>query len=131
MFQITRSPEDKWSVDELWAQKLQAYMSSPVLVGDSIYMHMKNQRVSALAVDDGSIRWTSSPFGKYWSMISNGNQILALDNSGELLLIEANDNELQIVDKIKVANDSWAHLAVQGDQVIVRDLAAIKVYRWK
>lgn len=131
LFQITRSPEDKWSVDELWAQKLQAYMSSPVLVGDSIYMHMKNQRVSALAVDDGAIRWTSSPFGKYWSMISNGNQILALDNSGELLLIEANDNELQIVDKIKVADNSWAHLAVQGDQVIVRDLAAIKVYRWK
>ncbi len=106
-------------------------MSSPVLIGDSIYLHMKNQRVSALAVEDGSIRWTSSPFGKYWSMVTNGKQILALDNSGDLLLIEADDNELKVVDKMKVANDSWAHLAVHGDKLIVRDLAAIKVFQWK
>ncbi len=130
-FELSRTPEDNWNVTELWSQKSQAYMSSPVLIGDSIYLHMKNQRVSALAVEDGSIKWTSSPFGKYWSMVTNGKQILALDNSGDLLLIEADEEELKIVDKLKVANDSWAHLAVQGDRVIVRDLEAIKVFEWK
>ncbi len=131
LFQVTQTPEGKWNVDELWSQKSQGYMSSPVLIGDSIYLHMKNQRVSALSVQDGSIRWTSSPFGKYWSMVTNGKQILALDNAGDLLLIEPDDAELNVVDKVKVANDSWAHLAVQGDKVIVRDLDAIKVFDWK
>ncbi len=131
LFEIVRTPEDGWKVNELWTQKTQAYMSSPVLIGESIYMHLKNQRFSALSTQDGEIRWTSSPFGKYWSMVSNGKNILALDNSGELLLINANDDSLDVADQIKVADDAWAHLAVQGDLVIVRDLKALKVFRWK
>ena len=131
LFQISRSAEDAWGVNELWSQKLQGYMSSPVLIGDSIYLHMKNQRVSALAVSDGAVRWTSSPFGKYWSMVSNGKQILALDNSGELMLINSSEDSLEIQGTAKVANDSWAHLAVVGDLLIVRDLKALKIYRWK
>jgi len=131
LFEITRSAEDNWKVNELWSQKTQAYMSSPVLIGDSIYLHLKNQRFSALSIEDGSIHWTSSPYGKYWSMVSNGDKILSLDNSGELLLINANDDALNVVDQTKVANDAWAHLAVEGDLVIVRDLKALKVFRWK
>ena len=130
LFEIQKNG-DSWSVNELWRQKLQAYMSSPVLIGDAIYMHMKNQRTASIAVSDGKINWTSSPFGKYWSMISNGDQILALDNKGELLLIQSDTDSLKILDQQKVANDSWAHLAIQGDLVIVRDLEAIKVFRWK
>ena len=106
-------------------------MSSPVLIDDTIYLHMKNQRVTALAVADGSARWTSSPFGKYWSMVSNGDKILALDSSGDLRLIIVDESQLKIADQAKVAYDSWAHLAVLGDLLIVRDLAALKVYRWK
>lgn len=131
LFEITRSVEDNWKVNELWSQKSQAYMSSPVLIGDTIYLHMKNQRFSALSIADGAIRWTSSPYGKYWSMVSNGDKILSLDNSGELLLINAKDEALDVVDQTKVANDAWAHLAVEADLVIVRDLKALKVFRWK
>ena len=35
------------------------------------------------------------------------------------------------MDEVSVAKDSWAHLAVQGDLVIIRDLNALKVYSWK
>ncbi len=130
LFQITRNETDSWKVDPLWSQKTQGYMSSPVKIGDTIYLHLKNERLTALSVEDGSIRWTSSPYGKYWSMVSNGSQILALDNSGQLRLIRADDAELKVVDQAKVADDSWSHLAVHGDLVIVRDLKALKVYRW-
>jgi outer membrane protein assembly factor BamB len=133
VFEISRSAEDKWQVNEIWSQKTQAYMSSPVMIGDSIYLHLKNQRFTSLGANDGDIRWTSSPYGKYWSMISNGDKILALDNSGELLLINANESEsgLKVADQMKVANDAWAHLAIEGNLLIVRDLAALKVYRWE
>ncbi len=130
MFEINQAGGG-WQVKELWVQKNQAYMSSPVLVGDDIYLHLKNQRVTSLRTDDGSENWTSSPFGKYWSVVSNGDRLLALDNGGELLLIQASNEKLDIVDRQNVAQDAWAHLAVQGPYVIVRDLNALKVFRWQ
>ncbi len=130
LFEIKNSGEE-WNVEEVWVQKSQAYMSSPVLMGDAIYIHLKNQRVASINLADGEIKWTSSPFGKYWSMVSNGEKILALDSSGDLMLIAPDESKLNIIDQKKVATDSWAHLAVQGDYVVVRDLAALKVFRWK
>jgi hypothetical protein len=106
-------------------------MSSPVLIGDTIYLHQKNQRATALGTEDGDIRWTSSPFGKYWSMVTNGKKILALDNTGELLLVTPSSVALEIDDRMKVANNCWAHIAIQNDLVIIRDLNALKVYQWK
>ena len=64
-------------------------------------------------------------------MATNGQKILALDNSGELLLVTPSSIELEIDDRMKVADDSWAHIAIQDNLVIVRDLKALKVYQWK
>ena len=130
MFDVAKNG-DTWTINEVWVQKLQAYMSSPVKVGPSIYLHQKNQRVSSINITDGSTNWTSSPFGKYWSMISNGDRILALENTGKLMLINPNASGLEIVDERVVGSDAWAHLAIQDDYLIVRDLAALKVFRWK
>ena len=131
LFEISRDDDDQWSVVEIWNQKSQGYMSSPVLIGDTIYLHQKNQRATALGTEDGDIRWTSSPFGKYWSMVTNGKKILALDNTGELLLVTPSSVALEIDDRMKVANNCWAHIAIQNDLVIIRDLNALKVYQWK
>jgi len=35
------------------------------------------------------------------------------------------------VDALTVANDAWAHLAVDGSTVVVRALDAIRVYQWR
>lgn len=131
LFDISRSESGKWSVEEQWNQRTQAYMSSPILVDGQIYLHLKNERFTSLNPESGETNWTTPPVGKYWSMASNGESILALNNKGELRLISPNSEEYQEVDEMKVANDSWAHLAIQGDMLIVRDLKALKVYRWK
>ena len=130
LFEIQRDDQG-WSVKERWSQKEQAYMSSPVLVDDTIYAHLRNQRVAAFHAETGERRWTSKPFGKYWSMVCNGKRILALDSSGDLRLIACGGSELDVVDQMKVAENSWAHLAADGEYLIVRDLASLKVYRWK
>jgi hypothetical protein len=64
-------------------------------------------------------------------MVANGSRILALDERGDLLLINANPDRFDLLDSRKVAENSWAHLAVVGDQVFVRELNAMTVYRWK
>lgn len=120
-----------WSIDERWQENIQGYMSSPVVVEGTIYLHAKNQRVVAIDAAQGDRLWTSSPMGKYQSMATQGDRILILDQTGKLLLVKANREELEIVSEKQVAEDSWAHLAVFEGGVIVRDLAALKVYAWE
>ena len=38
--------------------------------------------------------------------------------------------EFELLDRREVDEESWAHLAVSNDQVIVRSLNAISAYRW-
>jgi len=34
------------------------------------------------------------------------------------------------LDQTKVADDSWAYLAVDGKTIVVRDLNSLQVYQW-
>lgn len=120
-----------WQISEAWTHKSQGYMSSPVVVEGQIYLHLRNQRFVCLDAATGKERWTTTPFGKYWSLIANGDKLLALDQNGELLLIQASPNAFKLIARRKVAEDSWAHLAIAGDQIVVRDLEAIKTFRWQ
>ena len=81
----------------------------------------------------GKENWTTSEgFGKYWSLVANGDRILALDERGELMLVRANPEKFDLMDKRKVSGaESWAHLAVAGDQLFIRDLAALSAWDWR
>jgi hypothetical protein len=64
-------------------------------------------------------------------MVAQGDFIVALDQSGELLLIKANPAAFELVDRRKVSDqETWAHLAVSDDEVYVRELTALSAYRW-
>jgi outer membrane protein assembly factor BamB len=128
MFDITRSDND-WSVKERWNQKVQAYMSSPVVDDQTIYLHAKNERLTALDIQSGDILWTGQPMGKYQSLVRNANAILVLDEGGELLKVEPTRESLEISDRLKVADNSWAYLGVFNGGLIVRDLNSLKVFR--
>jgi hypothetical protein len=81
----------------------------------------------------GKQTWRSDKtYGKYWSLVSRGDKILALDNRGILYLIKANPKEEEIIAEKKLdTKDTWAHLAVAGDRVIIRDLNGLTIYGWK
>lgn len=121
----------EWKITEAWNHKSQGYMSSPVVVDGHIYLHLRNQRFVCLDAKTGAERWTTKPFGKYWSMIANGDKLLALDQRGELLLIEASPEEFKLLSRRKVAEDTWAHIAIANDEIFVRDLKAMKVFAWQ
>lgn len=123
---------DEFAVKETWTNKVQAYMSSPVVVGDYAYMHLGNGRISCVDLRNGDVRWTSEErFGKYWSKVAQGDKILALDEKGELVLMRANPDRFDMLAKMEVSDqEAWAHLAVAGSDVYVRDLKGITAYRW-
>ena len=56
-------------------RKLEAYMSSPVVIGDHAYMQLKNQRFACFELATGEEKWRTTPFGKYWSMVTQGDRI--------------------------------------------------------
>lgn len=130
LFQV-KATNSGLNMEEQWTNKVTGYMSSPVAIDGHVYLHLQNQRFTCIEIATGKTKWTTTPFGKYWSMVANRNRILALDERGELLLIEANPQKFEQIDSFKISEDpAWAHLAVCGDELFIRELNAIAAYRW-
>lgn len=131
LFRIGKEAE-QFTVKELWNNTAQGYMSTPVVIGGYAYMHLANQRFACIDLQTGERTWTSKPFGKYWSLVAQRDRILALDEQGKLLLIKANPKKFELLDELQVSDDeTWGHLAVCGDELFVRELRALAVYRWR
>lgn len=133
-FKISDDADDNegFRATEAWQNRLQAYMSSPVVIDDHLYLHLRSNRIACTALRDGEVQWISSEsFGDYCSLVKQDDRILALDQRGTLYLIRANTEKLDIIDQRRVANgDAWAHLAVAGKQIVVRELNALNVFNW-
>lgn len=125
--------EGQFTVSTAWENKTQGYMSTPVVVDAHAYLHLRNQRFTCIDLANGELKWTTpKTFGKYWSLVANKRRLLALDERGDLLLIEADPKEFKLVDQRHISDqETWAHLAVSGQQVFIRELNAMTVYDWK
>ncbi len=118
-----------WTATQKWENKTQGYMSTPVVIDGHAYLHRKDQRVSCIDLSNGELKWTTRPFGKYWSMVARGKSIMALDERGTLYHVAANPEEFTLLDSRKISEDpTWAHLAVVGDTFYIRELNAIAAY---
>lgn len=121
----------KFEVQEAWNEKAQGYMSTPVVIDGHAYIHLQNERFACINLTTGERTWTSKPYGKYCSLVAQKDLILALDETGTLLLIKADPKEFELLGEYKVSDEeTWAHLAVYGNQLFVRELNALSVFRW-
>jgi hypothetical protein len=108
-------------------------MSSPIVIGDFAFSHLKNGRFACIDLRDGETTWISHrPFGKYCSMAWRKDRILALTNDGELLLIDADPDRFILVDSRTISiEETWGHLAIAGQDIYIREHNAIAAYRWE
>ncbi|MEM7476709.1 MAG: PQQ-binding-like beta-propeller repeat protein [Planctomycetota bacterium] len=121
-----------WSASTEYECKTEAYMSSPVCVGEYLFIHLRNKRFACLNLNNGEENWRTTPFGDYWSLVTDGERLLTLDSGGELRLIEADPNAYKLVDSLKVSQEpSWAHLGITGDQLFVRRQRGLDAYQWQ
>ena len=121
-----------FTLSQRWENKQQGYMSGPVVLDGHCYLHLRKQRITCLDMETGETEWISSKsFGKYMSMVSNGKEILALDQNGTLYLIDPNTEKLVIKEEREISKSpTWAHLAMSGNQLFVRELKGISCYEW-
>ena len=133
MFDIVKNGDGSLAAKQSWRdQKLEGYMSSPVVIGNHIYLHGRNQHLHCIDAASGKVAWKSEEkFGKYWSMVARDKRILALDQRGELVYFEASPKEFKLIDRRKISKEqTWAHLAVDGDRLYIRGLKSLTAYRW-
>lgn len=120
-----------FELQERWMLPAQGYMCTPVVVDGHAYTHLRNQRFACYDLKNGVEKWKTSKFGKYASLVAVGDKILALDQNGTLMLLKTNSEAFELLDKRKVGSDTWAHLALQGDQVFIRGLKELSMYQWR
>jgi outer membrane protein assembly factor BamB len=129
--QVIRTESGEFKLSQVWNLPAQGYMNSPIVIDGHVYMHLRNQRFACYDLATGRETWRSKPMGKYASMIVNGDKILALDERGELLLIRTNPKQFELLSSRTVGDDSWAHLAIRGNQIFVRNLNELVAFEWQ
>jgi outer membrane protein assembly factor BamB len=130
LYTVSRT-DDRYQVATAWTNNAQGYMSTPVVIDGHAYQHLQNRRFTCVNLATGERTWTSQPFGKYASLVAQGSRILALSADGRLLLIAANPREFDLIDEVKISDaETWAHLAVSGDELFIRELEALVAFRW-
>ncbi|MEZ6124490.1 MAG: PQQ-binding-like beta-propeller repeat protein [Planctomycetaceae bacterium] len=131
LFEIKEEDDGGYMVQKVWENKVEAYMSSPVVVDGKIYLHLRNQRMTCLDLETGETVWTSTPFGKYWSMVVNGRQALVLDERGDVLHLELTPDEFRKLSSRHISESpTWGHIAAADRQVFIREQNAVVAYRW-
>ena len=119
-----------FDLQQRWMLPAQGYMATPVVVDGHAYTHLRNQRFACYDLKNGVEKWKTTKFGKYASLVAVGDKILALDQNGTLMLLKVNRESFELLDKREVGSDTWAHLALQGNQVFIRGLEELVMYQW-
>ncbi len=132
MLRVTRGDDDSFNVETVWQNKVEGYMSSPLLIDGHLYMHGRDKKFHCIDAATGETAWSSDDkYGAYWSTVHNGDRILALGHDGTLRLIQADSEQLNILSEHKVSDqETWGHLAVVDDVLYIRELKGLVAYRW-
>jgi outer membrane protein assembly factor BamB len=127
-----RSEGGRITPQDGWAFKYEGHMTSPVVAAGHAYLLGKDQRLVCVELATGKEAWRSEKrFGTYCSLVASGDKLLGLDCRGTLYLLRANPKEFDLLAEKKVADsETWAHLAVAGSQLVVRDLTGLTVFDW-
>jgi outer membrane protein assembly factor BamB len=125
--------DDVYTVGSRWNEGLQGYMTSPVVIDGHAYFLTRSNRFACVRLEDGEQRWVSGPTGDdYWSLVARGDRILSLSDSGRLRIIRANPEAYEVVSDAEVSEDkTWAHVAVAGRDIVIREQEGLALFRWE
>lgn len=130
-FAIRLSQEkDEWKTTEVWRNDLiPMYLNSPIVQGDRLYgmTHRRSGQVFCADARTGKVIWQNEGrTAKNAAFVGTGDAVLMLTTDGDLHVIKHDTDSLQVVAKYHVSDSStWAHPAVSGGKVIIKDAARL------
>lgn len=126
--------DGKITPEKVWAdKKLTCYFSTPVVVGDHLYMlngaaAIKNPTITLRCVElkTGKVAWEKPNVGRYHAAVlrcgpAGKERLLMLDDNGFLTLFEATPKEYKELARSKVCGKTWAHPALVDGHLYLRD----------
>jgi outer membrane protein assembly factor BamB len=116
-----------WATEPLWKNdQVSMYMSSPVMVGSTLYglSHRNRGQFFAIDVASGRTLWTTpGREGENASIIASGELLLLSTTNAELIVARAGADRFSEVKRYPTAESAvWAHPAVSGNAILVKDL---------
>ena len=123
----------KWIVETVWTNpQTPMFMSSPVLIGGTIYGLTQRGRGQFVAIDaaSGKTLWnTQGREGENASMLGSRSWLLASTTDGNLVVARTNPQKFEEVRRYQIAQSAlWAHPAITSNSIIVKDVD--KVICW-
>jgi outer membrane protein assembly factor BamB len=126
--------DGKPAMSEAWKDaKLTSYFSTPVAVGDDqIYLVTGSNPLGGGATQadlhcveakTGKTLWTRPRVGQYHaSLLRTGDgKLLMLEDGGDLVLLDPSPKEYRELARSKVCGATWAHPALAGGKLYLRD----------
>lgn len=125
--------DGKWIGETAWTnEQTPMFMSSPVVIGGTIYGLTVRSRGQFVAIDaaSGKTLWnTQGREGENASILGSPSWLLASTTEGNLVVARANPRKYEEVRRYQIAQSAlWAHPAITGSSIIVKD--ADKVICW-
>jgi hypothetical protein len=116
-----------WVADPVWKnEQVSMYMSSPVVVGSTLYglSHRSRGQFFAIDVASGRTLWTTpGREGENASIIAAGELLLLSTTNGELIAARASSDKFAQITRYRTAESAvWAHPAVVGQTILVKDV---------
>ena len=125
----------QWRPEILWENAdVAAYMSTPVVAGGRLIGHSHKKKGQFFAVDlaTGKTVWLSEGRqGDNAALVAVGDTVLALVTDGEIVVLDAKGPAYAEKRRYDVADTpTWAHLAVTGQGVLVKDEKTLSLLRF-
>ena len=116
---------DKVSVDEVWAnQRVRIHFGNAVRIGSRIYASngdMGSAPFAAVDVTTGEMIWRDRSVTRS-TLIGAGNQLVLLDEDGNLALATPGDAGLELHGKVQLLEErAWTAPTLSGTTLFVRD----------
>jgi outer membrane protein assembly factor BamB len=116
-----------WDAEPVWKNdQVSMYMSSPVVVGGTLYglSHRNRGQFFAIDIASGRTLWTTpGREGENASIIATGELLLLSTTNAELIVARTDAERFAEIKRYSTAESAvWAHPAVFGHTILVKDV---------
>ncbi|HUE87588.1 MAG TPA: PQQ-binding-like beta-propeller repeat protein [Vicinamibacterales bacterium] len=123
-----------WTAEPLWKNdQVSMYMSSPVVIGRTLFglSHRNRGQFFAIDVASGRTLWTSpGREGENAALIAAGDLLLLSTTNAELIVARAGSDQFDEVKRYDTAESAvWAHPAIAGTTIVVKDIDKLICWR--
>ena len=122
---------DKFAAKEVWSNRTGPVFNTSVLKDGLLYgLSDKGNLYCLNTAKKGETAWTGTAALKnFGAILDVGPFLLALPDSGELLVFKPSDKQYEEVAKIKVASSAtYAHPVVAGKRIFVKDADSLTMW---